>query len=333
MAADLVPRQLMPNVKLARTMIDIEEKMKRIHIAENLLIIFFIILTLGLSSTSQAKGIAFSFDDGLDPRYQPRASSWNASILEALSKAQIKSILFPAGKIIDSQDGLKLVRDWGKAGHAVGNHTYSHINFCSDRVTLEQFITDTEKNETLLKDTPGWTKRLRFPFLKEGETALKRDGFRSWLTNHGYKSGAVSIDASDWYYNKRYLSRRKSHPDEDISTFRTAYLDHLWSRTIYYDSLSEQVLNRSVKHVILLHINAINAEFLPDIIAMYRSKGWDIIPPEEAYNDPVYAMIPTELPAGESILWALAKQNGVSGLRYPAESDEYEKPLLDKSGL
>jgi len=307
--------------------------MKRTHAAENLLIIFFIILSLCLYSTSQAKSIALSFDDGLDPRYQPMAFSWNSSILEALSKAQIKSIFFPAGKLIDSPDGLKLVRAWGKAGHSVANHTYSHLDFCSEQMSLEQFIDDTERNETLLKDMPGWTKRLRFPYLKEGDTVSKRDGFRSWLTNHGYKSGAVSIDASDWYYNKRYLLQRKSLPEEDLSAFRTAYLNHLWSRTIYYDSLSEQVLNRSVKHVILLHTNAINAEFLPDIIAMYRSKGWDIISPAEAYDDPIYAMIPTELPAGESILWALAKQNGVNNLRYPAESDEYEKPLLDKLGL
>ncbi|MCP4115808.1 MAG: polysaccharide deacetylase family protein [Desulfobacteraceae bacterium] len=297
------------------------------------LFILWAALLLGLPSISQAQSIALSFDDGLDPRTQPLASSWNSSILEALSNAQIKSILFPAGKRVDSPAGLNLVRDWGKAGHAVGNHTYSHLNLCSKQTTLEQFITETERNEALLKDIPGWTKRLRFPYLKEGETVSKRDGFRTWLTDHGYKSGAVSIDASDWYYNKRYLAWRASHPDDDPSQFRIAYLNHLWNRATYYDSLSEQILHRSVKHVLLLHTKAINAAFLPDIIAMFRSKGWTIISPEEAYEDPIYAMTPMGLPAGESILWALAKQNGVKDLRYPAESDVYEKPLLDKLGL
>jgi len=244
--------------------------MKGICVAKKLLARFFMILSLCLPSISQAKSIALSFDDGLDPRNQPMASPWNSSILEALSKAQVKSILFPAGKRIDSPVGLNLVRDWGKAGHAVANHTYSHFNFCSEQVTLEQFIADTKKNETLLKKMPGWTKRLRFPYLKEGETISKRDGFRNWLTNHGYRSGAVSIDASDWYYNIRFLEWRKSHPNEDLSSFRIAYLNHLWGRTIYYDYLSEQVLKRSIKHVLLLHTKAINAEFLPDIIAMYR---------------------------------------------------------------
>lgn len=279
------------------------------------------------------KCLALSFDDGLDPRKQPMAGAWNAAILHALAEARVTAIFFPAGKRVDSPEGLELVRNWGEAGHRVANHTYSHLNFGAERVTLEAFIADTQRNERLLQHMPGWTKRLRFPFLKEGETAAKRDAFRKWLTRHGYKPGAVSIDASDWYYNQRYLEWRKTHPDDDAAPFRTAYLEHLWDRTLYYEALANQVLHRSVKHVLLLHVNAINAVFLPDIIAMYRAKGWRIIPPQTAYADPVYTAEPRVLPAGESLIWALAKQHGVQGLRYPAESAVYEKSLLDALGF
>jgi hypothetical protein len=46
-------------------------------------------------------------------------------------------------------------------------------------------------------------------------------------------------------------------------------------------------------------------------------------------------MKPNTLPAGESILWALAKERGVNGLRYPAEDGPYEQAILDRveSGL
>jgi peptidoglycan/xylan/chitin deacetylase (PgdA/CDA1 family) len=280
-----------------------------------------------------AQSIALSFDDGLDPREAPRAAAWNAAILHALADAHVHSILFAAGRNVDNPQGLALVRDWGIAGHAVANHTYSHLSLNAHDTTLPLFIADVERNEALLRAVPGWTYRLRFPYLKEGDTAAKRDGMRAWLRAHDYDSGAVSIDASDWYYDQRYAQWRQAHPDTEPRAFREAYLAHVWNRAQYYDRLSQQLFKRSAKHVLLLHTRRINAEFLPDIIAMFRANGWTIISPAAAYADPLYAMRPATLPAGESILWALARQAGVSGLRYPAEDDTYEKPILDRLGL
>ncbi len=280
-----------------------------------------------------AQSVALSFDDGLDPRSEPQAAAWNQAILKALADAHVHSILFAAGRNVDSPQGLALVRDWGIAGHAVANHTYSHLSLNAPGTPLPRFVADVARDEALLGQEPGWVRRLRFPYLKEGDTAAKRDGMRRWLHEHSYGSGAVSIDASDWYYDQRYAQWRGTHPAADPQPFRQAYLEHLWSRASYYDGLSQQVLGRSVQHVLLLHTRRINAEFLPQIIAMFRSRGWTIVPPEQAYADAVYAMQPATLPAGESILWALAKQAAVSGLRYPAEDDIYEKPILDRLGL
>jgi peptidoglycan-N-acetylglucosamine deacetylase len=284
-------------------------------------------------ATVAAQSIALSFDDGLDPRTQVQAAQWNSAILAALAQAHVHSILFAAGRNVDSPQGLALVEDWGKAGHVVGNHTYSHLSLDARETTLADFIADVERDEALLGAHPGWQRRLRFPYLKEGDTPAKRDGMRAWLRDHGYSSGAVSIDASDWYYDERYAQWRGGHPHGDPAAFRDAYLAHLWDRAQYYERLARQVLGHSVRHVLLLHTRRINAEFLPDIIRMFRARGWTIISPEVAYADPVYTAQPHTLPAGESILWALAKQAGVAGLRYPAEDDIYEKPILDRLGL
>jgi peptidoglycan/xylan/chitin deacetylase (PgdA/CDA1 family) len=279
-----------------------------------------------------AQRVALTFDDGLNPREHSEAAAWNAAILRGLDAAGVKSILFAAGRQVAGA-GMALVKNWGLAGHGIGNHTYSHMDLGSDGTGLAQYIADVERNESLLKEIPGWTRRFRFPYLKEGDTAAKRDGMRAWLAQHGYASGAVSIDASDWYYDQRYQAWLAMHPNSDPAPFRQAYLDHLWNRAAYYESLSKQLLGRSVDHVLLLHTRHINADFLPDIIAMFRAKGWTIIAPAQAYDDPLYSMKPATLPAGESILWALAKQAGLPGLRYPAEDDVYEKPILDRLGL
>lgn len=273
--------------------------------------------------------IAFSFDDGLDPRTEVRAAEFNAEILASLKAANVKAIFYVAGKTVDSPEGMALVRDWGKAGHEIANHSYSHANFNSPNVSLEEYITDVKRNQALLENMPGWTLRFRFPYLKEGAAKEKRDGMRRWLAENSYRSGAVGIDASDWYYSSRFVDWQRAHPENDPSLFKAAYLEHLWERAQYYDSLSRELLGRSAKLVLLLHTNAINAAFLTDVINMFRSKGWTITTPEDAYSDPVYATQPDVLPAGESLLWSLAKSRGIKSLRYPAEDSVYEKDTID----
>jgi hypothetical protein len=75
--------------------------------------------------------------------------------------------------------------------------------------------------------------------------------------------------------------------------------------------------------------------FLGDVLDNFRRRGWQTIDAEEAYRDPVFRLAPKTVPAGESLLWALAKETGKFNdvLRYPGEDDVYEKPKLDRLGL
>ena len=280
-----------------------------------------------------SRDIALSFDDGFDPREQPEAAAWNTAMLETLSYAEVRAILFPAGKRVDTPEGMVMVAAWGDSSHAIGNHTYAHASLASADTKVDAFVSDVERDDALLHSMPGFTRRLRFPYLKEGDDETKRDAIRDWLAAHSYRSGAVTVDTSAWYYDVRYRAWLAAHPGGDPAPIRNAYLAHLADRIVYYDGLSQRVLHRSVKHVMLLHTNAINAAFLPDIIEMMRANGWTIVRPGEAYADPVYAMRPSTLPAGESLLWSLAKEAGARDLRYPAEDDVYEKTVLDRLGL
>ena len=117
----------------------------------------------------------------------------------------------------------------------------------------------------------------------------------------------MTIDASDWYYNQRLLARREADPTSNAMAYRKPYLDHIWDRATFYDRLSRDVLGRSVAHTLLLHYNLLNALFLGELLAMFRSKGWAIVGADEAFSDPVFTRTPDTVPAGESLIWALAK--------------------------
>lgn len=146
---------------------------------------------------------------------------------------------------------------------------------------------------------------------------------------------SVTIDASDWYISDRLEKRLSQNPNADITPYKNYYLQHLWDRAQYYDGLAQEVLGRRPNHTLLVHHNLLNALFLGGIIQMFKDKGWKLISAEEAFQDPVFNMMPNTLPAGESLIWALAKQTGRydDKLRYPGEDGSYEKEEMDKLGL
>lgn len=286
-----------------------------------------------LCGTAHAQRLALTFDDGFDPRAQPEAAAWNAQLLGHLRRERVRAMLFPAGRRVGSADGMALVAAWSRAGHPVGNHTFSHRNLGSQRMALDAFTDDVHAADRLLRALPTATRWLRFPYLKEGDTAAKRDGMRAWVRAHGFQPAPVSIDTSDWYYDERYQALLARGRADLLPALRKAYLAHLLDRARHYDALARQVLGRSPAHVLLLHTNAINAAWAGDAIRHLRANGFTLVPPAEAFADPLYAREPQGLPAGESIVWALARDAGVDGLRYPAEDGAYEAPALDALGL
>ena len=289
---------------------------------------------LAAAPNAGAPSLALTFDDGPDAVKRGRAAiAESDAILAALAQARVKSVLFVAGKRVDSPEGLAAVAAWGKAGHLVANHTYAHHDLSAASTTVADFEADVVRDEELLRALPGFTRLFRFPFLKEGDTADKRDLCRAFLRARRYRSGRVTIDASDWYYDQRFRQWLAAHPGGDPARFREAYLAHLWDRAQYYDALSRRVLGRSVRHTLLLHTNAINAAFLPDVIRMFRDRGWKVIDAARAFRDPVFDAQPRVLPAGESLIWSIAKAKGVADLRWPGEDAVYEKPILDAAGF
>ena len=263
---------------------------------------------------------------------QDRRPEAEERLLSHLGKT--RACLFAVGQNVDNAQGAEILTRWNAAGHLIGNHTYSHVALFG-KTTPEEFEQGILRNEVVLRPYSGFRKWFRFPALKEGQTRELRDRFRSFLAGHGYTNGAVTIDASDWYYNQRLLARIEAEPSFDVNRYRQPYLDHIWDRAQFYDRLSRDVLGRSVAHTLLIHYNLLNALFLGDLLAMFRSQGWEAIGADEAFSDRVFERRPDTVPAGESLIWALAKATGrfEDRLRYPGEDDVYEKPVLDRLGL
>src|SRR5262249_45537375 len=159
------------------------------------------------------------------------------------------------GRNIEAAEGKQLLAEWNDAGHIIGNHTYSHQNLHGPSMTVQIYTEDILRAEALLKTSNGFKRLFRFPMLKEGDTVEKRAGVRSFLDQHKYRVGHVTIDTADWAISPRLTERLKAAPSTDLGPYQEFYLEHLWDRAQYYDALARRVLGRPVKHTLLVHYN------------------------------------------------------------------------------
>ncbi|KRG41589.1 polysaccharide deacetylase [Stenotrophomonas pictorum JCM 9942] len=280
-----------------------------------------------------AQQLGLTFDDGLNPDTEPHAPRWSAQILAGLRQAELTAMAFPSLARTGEGQGLALIRQWAEAGHAIGNHTASHRSLSLPSITLAGFIADVDRTDAVFGSYPNRVPLLRFPYLKEGNSVERRDGMRAWMQAHGYRAAPVSIDASDGYYDQVYAAHIAKGDTDRASRVKRAYIQHLLDRASYYEALAVTTLGRSPAHVLRLHTNQINADALGEIVAAFRARDWTLVNPCIAFDDPLYARQPETLPAGETIVWALARQAGHAGLRYPAEDSTDEAPVLCAQGL
>lgn len=275
----------------------------------------FAVAVLSLCAWSaQAQSVAFTFDDGPHLEATPRLSAQqrNAALIAALAKHQVKAALFvTAGNGATKPEGYALARAWSDAGHAIGNHTMTHPDLNSPKVTLAQYQKEVLDCDAIIKTLPGYQKWLRFTFLREGDTPEKRDGMRSFLAQQGYRNAHVSMDTSDWRLDEKLAEVLTKNPQADLAPIKKAYLDHLRQRALAYRALSHKLQGRDIAQVLLLHHNLVNALWLDDAIAQFKQMGWTIITPEEALRDPVYALSPERAAPGQSLLLSMARSLGL----------------------
>jgi peptidoglycan/xylan/chitin deacetylase (PgdA/CDA1 family) len=183
---------------------------------------------------------------------------------------------------------IGVLEAWRAQGQPLGNHTWAHKDFNDE--TVDGFEGDVVKNEPLLKQLMGgedwhW---IRYPYLHEGDTAVKRRAVRNWLGARGYKIAEVNMDFGDYLWNAPYARCVDKHEESSIRRLHDSYLSTAEQYYGLFRRLSQLVYGRDVAYVLLLHVGAFDAKMLPELLALYRSKGVSFIALQEAISDPAY---------------------------------------------
>lgn len=207
-----------------------------------------------------------------------------ARVLTALRKHGITATMFVIGQAVTEQN-RGLVDAVVQAGHAIGNHSFSHRDLGT--ISAEDYVADIQKGGEAIAPWLKGTHYFRYPFLRQGNTADKRDTVLSWLALRGIRVAPVTIDNDDFLYNQRLVDAQGAGTTLDV---RQEYIDHMMKAAANYDAKGRSRMGRPIKQVLLLHMNYVNALYLDDLLQRFRDEGWSFITFEEALQDEVYRL-------------------------------------------
>jgi peptidoglycan/xylan/chitin deacetylase (PgdA/CDA1 family) len=251
-----------------------------------------LLLCLALSTPAFGREVAITIDDlprggDSDERSLEAVRAMTVKLLEPFAAERIPLTGFVnEGRDVDfGADGVREVLElWLDAGAELGNHSYSHPNV--NNVPLEQFTADIVRGEPILKAAlaaRGRTLRyFRHPFLFTGPTPEIKAGLQAFLDERGYVAAPVTFDNSDYMFAALYAR------PEYRARVREAYVPYMESVVAAFEAASLALAGREFPQILLLHANALNAELMPELLAMFRRRGYTFVTLEQALADDIY---------------------------------------------
>jgi peptidoglycan/xylan/chitin deacetylase (PgdA/CDA1 family) len=269
--------------------------------------------------------IALSFDDA--PRGDERLFSGRARtqrIISVLDEFSIQTVFFANSKGLNQDGGRERLASYAKAGHLIANHTHSHPDL--RQTPVRAYLRDIDEADRVLASFATFTKWFRYPFLREGDTVEIRDQVRGHLRTQGYRNGYVTVDNYDFFLNGLVQDSLRLGKRVDLKKACKMLVDLMWNGIQFYDSVAKKHIG-SVRHVLLMHENDLQAQCLPDLITHLKRKQWRVIDPSRAFDEPLLAEEPSTLYLGQGRVAAIAHAR--TGIGYISDW-ENESVLRDE---
>ena len=184
-------------------------------------------------------------------------------------------------------NGLRQILDlWLDAGADLGNHSRSHLDI--NTVPLEQCTGDIVAGEPVLRAAlEAHGKKLEFyrhPFLHTGPTPEIKRELQEFLDAHGYRVAPVTLDDDDYEFAALY-----TRPQYTERVLRE-YIPYMESVVAFFEERSRVVVGREFPQTLLIHASQLNADMMPDLLAMFRRRGYRFVSLREALADPAYRL-------------------------------------------
>ena len=179
---------------------------------------------------------------------------------------------------------------WLDAGLELGNHTFSHPDI--NRVPLDTFKQDVIRGEEvtseLLKAKGRSMRYFRHPFLHAGNNIETKREFEKFLAERGYTIAPVTIDNSEWIFARAYENALMRGDKQMAKRVAEAYIPYMDQKFAYFEQQSMALFGYEMKQVLLIHANALNADYFDKLAQMIEKRGYKFISLDEALTDKAY---------------------------------------------
>ncbi|MCU1238186.1 MAG: polysaccharide deacetylase [Candidatus Solibacter sp.] len=289
------------------------------------ILLFLISLELiSLAAFAQQHQVAITIDDlprGGDngPRDLASLRAMTAKLLDPLRGIPVIGFVNAGRAEALGDSGLQnILKLWLDHGATLGNHTWSHPDL--NTVPLADYEAD------LLRGEPAITQALgarpvyfRHPFLHAGKDDATRRGLEGFLAEHHYRIAPVTLDNSDWMFAAAYAPALMTNPVL-AARVRAAYLAYMDSIFAFFEQRGREVVGRDFPQTLLIHASQLNADAMPDLLAMMRRRGYRFVSLDDALKDDAYRL-PDEYFGTGGFSW-IHRWSKTKGMPPKGEPDE-----------
>lgn len=274
-----------------------------------------LILLFSIAAFAQSRSVAVTFDD-LPISGGPYASSAamtfeidqvNRKLIESIRRNGVPAIgfvnearLYARGQTDGRIESLRL---WIDAGLELGNHTFSHIAI--DQNPVEKYEEEVVRGETvtrmLLAERGKSLRYFRHTQLRTGPTEEYRARLARFLESRGYTVAPVTIDNQEWIFAAVYARAKSKGDAEMMKRIGKEYVDYMATTFAFFEDLSRESFGREFPQTLLLHVNALNADYFDQLALMMKNRKYRFVSLETALADELYRR--RDVQANKGLSW------------------------------
>jgi peptidoglycan-N-acetylglucosamine deacetylase len=143
---------------------------------------------------------------------------------------------------------------------------------------------------------------------------------QDFLAARGYKNAPVTVDDSDYIFARFYAKTLASGDLSEAARIRKTYVDYMESILEFFEQRSIEVTGHEIRQILLLHASQLNADAMPDLIAMMRRRGYKMVSLTHALEDAAYSLPDSYVGTG-GFSW-IHRWSMTKGMKSKGEPDE-----------